>query len=217
MFAASCVVIAVVAPMPYLTTSWAELAASDAGLAKHYAAQPFAIRMSLIIHAAAAGIALLLVPVQASHRLRRRVPLVHRMSGRVSMVMIAIGASFGLVIATVSYAGVIGIVGFSCLAVLWVVCATAAVRCARAGDLRRHREWATRTMALTFAAVTLRLWVAVLVVAQQPANDAEAALAFDRAYPWVPFLCWVPNLLIAEWLIRRRKPQVGPTRVSAKS
>ena len=28
--------------------------------------------------------------------------------------------------------------------------------------------------------------------------------AFANAYAAVPFLCWLPNLVLAEWLIRRR-------------
>lgn len=33
---------------------------------------------------------------------------------------------------------------------------------------------------------------------------ADAAAIFDVAYAPLPFLSWLPNLLVAEWLIRRR-------------
>jgi hypothetical protein len=50
-----------------------------------------------------------------------------------------------------------------------------------------------RNFALTFAAVTLRVWL--------PAGTA-AGVPFAVAYPVVAWLCWVPNLLAAEALIR---------------
>ena len=203
-FALSCVAIAVFAPLPYLTRSWADLAEAGVGLAAHYAAQPAAIRWSLIVHATAGGLALLLTPVMASARLRRRRPIWHGHCGRVLLASILVAAAFGLVIAQVSYAGMVGTIGFSMLAVLWAASAASAVRAAVRHDRAAHRAWTMRTLALTYSAVTLRLWVGILVVAQRPATDAAAELAFDRAYPVVPFLCWVPNLLIAEWVLRHR-------------
>lgn len=203
-FALSCVAIAVFAPLPYLTQSWSDLAEAGQGLAEHYAAQSAAIRWSLIVHATAGGLALLMTPVMASARLRRRRPVWHRRTGRVLLASILVAAGSGLVIAQVSYAGLVGTIGFSMLAVLWAASAVGAVRAAMRLDRRAHRAWTMRTLALTYAAVTLRLWVGILIAAQRPATDAAAELAFDRAYSVVPFLCWVPNLLVAEWVLRRR-------------
>jgi hypothetical protein len=59
-----------------------------------------------------------------------------------------------------------------------------------------------RAFALTYAAVTLRLWIPVLILAQVPFGVPEADL-FANAYAVVPFLCWVPNLIVAELVIRR--------------
>ena len=63
-----------------------------------------------------------------------------------------------------------------------------------------------RNFALTYAAVTLRLWTGVLVAAQTPwiATAADADAAFTNAYTAVPFLAWIPNLVVAELLVRRR-------------
>ena len=51
----------------------------------------------------------------------------------------------------------------------------------------------TRSYALTFAAVTLRLWL----------PELAAIFPFEAAYQTVSWLAWVPNLLIVEWRIRR--------------
>jgi hypothetical protein len=65
-----------------------------------------------------------------------------------------------------------------------------------------HR-WMVRNFALTFAAVTLRLWLPGSVVSGVP---------FGIAYPIVAWLCWVPNLVFAESLLRRGDgPPLQPT------
>ena len=51
-----------------------------------------------------------------------------------------------------------------------------------------------RSYALTLAAVTLRIYLPLSQVSQIP---------FEVAYPIIAYACWVPNILIAEWMIRR--------------
>jgi hypothetical protein len=62
-----------------------------------------------------------------------------------------------------------------------------------------------RNFALTYAAVTLRLWLALLIAGQGvfATGQFDAGAAFTNAYVIVPFLCWVPNILVAELLIAR--------------
>ena len=52
----------------------------------------------------------------------------------------------------------------------------------------------TRSYALTFAAVTLRIYLRLSQVVGIP---------FDAAYQTISWLCWVPNRVVAEWLILR--------------
>jgi uncharacterized membrane protein len=203
-FVLTSLAIAIVAPMPYLTQSLQDLADGNGGLAQHYVDQPAFIRTTLIIHASFSGLALLLTPIQFSSRIRRRWMRVHRVCGRISFGAIMIGALSGLVIAQVSYAGLNGTIGFSLLALVWLTCAVRAIAAARQGDIATHREWAFRTIAMTYAAVTLRIWLIVMIAMQRPGIAVTPEEAFDNAYPFVPFLSWVPNLLIAEWILRRR-------------
>jgi hypothetical protein len=49
-----------------------------------------------------------------------------------------------------------------------------------------------RSYALTLAAMMLRLYVPSAVVAGIP---------FESAYPLISWLCWVPNLIVAEWYV----------------
>ncbi|MBG0821746.1 DUF2306 domain-containing protein [Planomonospora sp. ID91781] len=69
-----------------------------------------------------------------------------------------------------------------------------------------HQAWMIRNYALTYAAVTLRTWLGVLIMVQTPfaGMDADFDAVFANAYHAVPFLCRLPNIVVAEWLIRRR-------------
>jgi hypothetical protein len=52
----------------------------------------------------------------------------------------------------------------------------------------------TRSYALIFAAVTLRIYLPIL----------SPALGEHTAYLIISWACWVPNLVFAEWLIRTK-------------
>jgi hypothetical protein len=54
-----------------------------------------------------------------------------------------------------------------------------------------------RSYALTFAAVTLRLYLPMALM---------ASLDGLASYRAIAFLCWVPNLIVAELWLRRDRP-----------
>lgn len=85
--------------------------------------------------------------------------------------------------------------GFGLLAVAWLTTGFMAYRSVRRGRYQDHRRWMVRNFALTLAAVTLRIYIP---------SAMASSLAFGVAYPIIAWACWVPNLLVAEWLVRRR-------------
>lgn len=186
--------VAVLAPL-------AELARDGQQVAAIYAGRPPALQLAFALHVAFGGLALLLSPLQLAARLRTRVPTVHRAVGRVVVASIAVAGGPGLVLAPHSLAGAVGTAGFGLLAVLWLAFAGTAVRAIRHRDVAAHRRWMVRTFALTYAAVTLRLWLGVPIAAQTALAGVPELVPFDRAYLLVPFLAWVPNLLVAEWYL----------------
>ncbi|NND84266.1 MAG: DUF2306 domain-containing protein, partial [Acidimicrobiia bacterium] len=105
---------------------------------------------------------------------------------------------FGLWMAFLAYGGIVAQAGFFGLSVAWLTSGTIAYRRIRAGDQDVHREWMIRNYALTFAAVTLRLWIGVSVA---------SGIDFDIAYPVIAWIAWVPNLIVVEWWIRRQRGQ----------
>jgi hypothetical protein len=86
------------------------------------------------------------------------------------------------------------------LAWLWLSSAIRAYRAIRARNTADHQRWVTRNYALTFAAVTLRISLPLAAIVGVP---------FETAYPVIAWLCWVPNLAVAEWRFQSRKPGAG--------
>ncbi|GAB1819424.1 DUF2306 domain-containing protein [Herbidospora sp. RD11066] len=199
------VAVAVFFPLPYLLDSLENLS-EDAPLSANYVAQNAVVQGAFYAHIVFGGTALFLSPFQFAARIRNRVPRVHRVVGRIALASILVAGVSGAVIAPVNAAGAIGTAGFGTLAVLWVAFAVMAFAAIRKGDVERHRQWATRVFALTYAAVTLRLWLVVLM---------PTLGSFEAAYKIVPFLCWVPNLIVAEWFVRKSRRPRGTAAVSA--
>jgi hypothetical protein len=111
------------------------------------------------------------------------------------VLAVVIGGVAALALAPHSFGGLIAHVGFGLLAVCWLGSTLNSYRHIRQRNLSMHRSWMIRSYALTLAAVTLRLYL--------PSSQV-AGFPMTVAYPAIAWLCWVPNLLIAEWFIRSR-------------
>jgi uncharacterized membrane protein len=145
--------------------------------------------------------ALLLGPWQFSQKLRTRALNLHRWFGRFYLLSVALGSIAGFRMAVVSEEGLPTHLGFGVLAVLWFATGLQAYRMVRSGNIEAHRRWMIRNFALTLAAVALRQYLPLMLFALH--------WPFSRAYLIVAWLCWVPNLLIAEWMISRRARLAG--------
>jgi len=153
-------------------------------------AQPFAA-----FHVLGSGLALGIGGFQFLPWLRARHLSLHRWLGRTYLLAVLLGGIGGMVMAGQADGGLAGRFGFSLLAVVWLVSGWQAYAAVRRGDLAAHRVWMIRNFALTFAAVTLRVYLGI---------SGAAGIPFAEFYPVVAWLAWVPNLLIAEWLIVAR-------------
>ena len=214
--------VTLVALAPYITFNSENFNNATA----RYATESTLRYVGLFVHAFAGGIALIIGPFQFLDGFRKRRPVVHRRIGRLYLVSILLGGLSAFIIAPGMISGLVGEVGLMSLAVLWLWTGWNAYRSIRNGDVKSHREWMTRSFALTFAAVTLRLWLGTLIATQLPFLQTRYAGDFDalfvEVYRVVMWLCWVPNLIIAEMIIqRRRSPQsvssAGQNNVQAQS
>jgi uncharacterized membrane protein len=146
-----------------------------------------------ITHVAGGTLALFLGPWQFWGGLRKRFLSLHRWLGRLYLCGILAGGIAGLYLAVNAFGGLPTRTGFGGLAALWLVTGYLAYVRIRQGDVRGHREWMIRNYALTFAAVTLRLWLPLLMT---------LGFNFTEAYMAVAWLCWVPNLAIVELYLK---------------
>ena len=172
----------------------------DPGFKAHFATIPWTARMHII----PGGLALILGAFQFHNGLRARWTSLHRNCGRAYVVFVLIGAVGGLLLAWYAPRDPATRLGFATLAIVWFYSGVMAYRAIRAGEIALHRQWMVRSYALTLAAVTLRIQLGIY--------QGALGLSFDESYSIVAWFCWVPNLIIAEWLFNQaplRKAQIA--------
>ncbi len=113
------------------------------------------------------------------------------------MVAVGLSAIGGYIIAMSATGGAVCMAGFGLLAIVWLYTDLRGYFAIRRLDIERHRGWMLRNYSLTFAAVTLRIYLALAT--------AILHLDFIPSYRVISWLCWVPNLIVAEMLVRRAK------------
>lgn len=133
---------------------------------------------------------------QFSKEFLRRFRPWHRRLGRayVLTILFAAGPS-GLIMGFYANGGPLSQASFVILALLWLCTTALAWRTALRRDFAAHRRWMIRSYALTLSALSLRAWKWLLALAFAPRP-------LDL-YMIVAWLGWLPNLFLAEWLIRR--------------
>lgn len=150
--------------------------------------------LGLMVHITGMTFAVLAGPFQFRRRLRERHFGFHRMLGKVYIAGAIVGGLGGLYMAQFSASGTVSDVAFALLALGVLLTTTVALMRIRSGNVQSHREWMTRSYALVFSAITLRLYLPLL----------EGAFGEHDGYAIVAWACWLPNLAFAEWLIRSR-------------
>ena len=149
----------------------------------------------IYLHVFGSIFALALGPFQFSSRLRARQLNLHRWMGRLYLgVGVLVGGLAGLYMSRYAHGGPVAQAGFGALALAWIYTGARAFDAIRGGETLEHRKWMIRNFSLAFAAVTLRLYLPIPVV---------AGVAFASAYAVIAWACWLPNLAFAEWWIRR--------------
>ena len=168
---------------------------------------PMFDQWGLRVHIAASGVAMLLGAFQFFKPLRRNAPTLHRWMGSVYITACTVGGFAGGTIAFSSTAGPIAGMGFFLLAVLWVPFTLLALAAAMRKDFAAHERWMIRSFALTFGAVTLRIYLPIAII------QANGEFPLD-AYRIIAWAAWVPNLVVAELFIltlrKPRRPKVTP-------
>jgi hypothetical protein len=93
-----------------------------------------------------------------------------------------------------SFGGTISHLGFGLLAVMWIFTGYKAYSSIIHKMIVSHYHWMIVNFALTFAAVTLRIGLGI---------GFGSGIPFETFYPYLTWICWVPNLLVALMIIRK--------------
>ncbi len=160
----------------------------------------------IYVHIFGAVVALLIGPLQFSTRLRQQRRQLHRWLGRIYLsVGVVVGGLSGLYMSMFANGGPVVKLGFACLALVWLYTGFMAYKSIRAGDVVQHRAYMVRNFSLTLAAVSLRVYLPLSMM---------AGADFDTAYAVIAWMCWVPNLVLGEMLINRSGKRAAMTNVS---
>lgn len=153
-------------------------------------------RVAFMAHVSFAPVALILGAYQMFWRQTGRRGRLHVWVGRGYALAIVISGIAGVLVALVVAGGWIASLGFGLLSVLWVLATLIAVWQAIQGRIAAHRRWMIYSFAMTFAGVTLRVYLA---------GFAIAGFSYTEASLYLAWMCWVPNLIVAHWFLRRKR------------
>ncbi len=148
----------------------------------------FYVHVFSSIFALAAGL------TQFSDHLLTSYRSIHRLIGKIYVYdILFINFPAGLIMAVYANGLLPTKIAFVILDCLWSYFTYKAVIAVKRGDIATHKRFMIRSYALTFSAITLRSWKIILTYAFHP--DPLTLYMIDA---WMGF---VPNLLLAEWLI----------------
>ncbi|NQX56744.1 DUF2306 domain-containing protein [Pedobacter panaciterrae] len=162
--------------------------------------------IAFYIHIIFGGVALLVGWLQFSSKLRSRNIKVHRLTGKIYVVSALFSSLSGFYIALFSDGGFWASLGFSCLGIIWFCTTLIAYLTVRKQQIGKHQLLMIYSYAACFAAVTLRIWLPILIL---------VIGIYDTSYIIVAWLSWIPNLLVA-YLITTKLTQKTIPKKSAK-
>lgn len=159
-------------------------------------------KLAFYIHVFSAFIALFAGFTQFSTEIMQKHRKVHRILGHFYIWnILIINFPSALIMAIYANGGSVGKAAFLLLDLLWFWFTYKAFVSALKGKFVEHREFMIRSFALTFSAITLRIWKMFLV--QTPWFDSS------NVYVVVAWMGFVPNLLLAEVMIRFPNEKTG--------
>lgn len=153
-------------------------------------------KAAFYVHVFTAIIALLAGFTQFSPDFLKRYKKLHRLIGRLyAWDILVINFPAAMIMAIYANGHLPSKIAFVILDCLWFWFTYKAVIAARQKRFTEHRQFMIRSYALTFSAITLRMWK--LILSNSFTIDPVTLYMIDA---WLGF---VPNLLLAEWIIRR--------------
>lgn len=152
-------------------------------------------RWSFYTHISSCLIVLIIGLLQFSKFILNQTPSLHRALGKIYVLcVLTISAPSGLIMGIYANGGFWAKTSFVLISVGWWLFTFQAYRLIRMQQIEKHIQFMIRSYALTLTALTLRLYVLVF--------PHFFILPAKEMYTLVAWLSWIPNLIIAEIVIR---------------
>jgi hypothetical protein len=171
-----------------------------------YVKGAFVQTAAIAAHFLAGAVLLAIGPAQIVTGQRGTVPKLHRVMGRVYAIAAGVAGFGGLTYIALqgTVGGTVMDIGFSLYGVSVIVAAIETYRNARRKQFDYHRAWAIRLVALAIGSWLFRLDYGLWLKAIHGLGHSHSYRGpFDQV---MAFFFYVPNLLIAEMIIRWREP-----------
>jgi hypothetical protein len=154
---------------------------------------------SLYLHIYSSLFVLLAGATQFSRTLMFKYSVFHRNIGKMYVIIVLlVSAPSGMIMSFFANGNILSRIGFIILTTLWWLTTYLAYSNIRKKKILVHSNFMIRSYALTFSAVTLRLYQFIIKY-----TYPELQIFYSKElYIVLSFMSWIPNLLLAEYLIR---------------
>lgn len=140
------------------------------------------------------GIALSIGWIQFSTYILNKRPEIHKLTGKIYLISMLISGFSALILSPNATGGWVAATGFASLGILWISFSVAAYRQILKKNVLKHKQYMIYSYSMCLGAVTLRIWLPLL---------SGITGSFTTAYLIVAWLSWVPNLLVAWYIVER--------------
>ena len=148
------------------------------------------------IHILLAIISLITGPLGIIKALRDKSRSFHRWNGRLYVLSILLNFIPGFYVSFFATGGWISVIGFLILNTLWLGTTLLGFYYIKRKEVILHSQWITRSFFLSFANMTIYI---IVVIAHYLMN-----FDYENSYTIAVWLSWSLNLLIAEFMIRKK-------------
>ena len=138
--------------------------------------------------------------IQFSNAFRNKYLAVHKTIGKIYIVCVLLSSIAGMYIAFYATGGWVTTLAFVTLDINWFYATLAAFVAIKKGNIARHQHLMIYSYAATFGAVTLRIWLPLTTLILGN---------FFKAYPIAAWLAFVPNMVVAYFIVRKKAAQMN--------
>lgn len=148
------------------------------------------------IHITLAIISLITGPLGIIKAVRIKSSNFHRWNGRIYILSIIFNFIPGVYVSFFATGGWLSTIGFLILNTLWLGTTILGYWYIKSLNIMQHRQWMTRSFFLSFANLTI--YIIVLI------TNKLIGFSYDYSYTIAVWLCWMINLYIAEFIIKKK-------------